>query len=162
MKKIFAMLAAILFCGSMLVSCNKDDDKTTDNPTFPTKSDMAGTWTGSYQGTVEIDDNNENYTVNWTLQLNPENSPTVGSLSYTASVNGMQDVENQVVINNYYTLQNTTKGRICLTGGMMAGIVDEMIDFYIDLSARTMTGTLQVNLDAGEMVTLGGETTLRK
>lgn len=26
MKKIFAMLATILFCGSMLVSCNKDDD----------------------------------------------------------------------------------------------------------------------------------------
>lgn len=162
MKKIFAMLAAILFCGSMMVSCSKDDDNTTDDPQFPTKTDMAGTWTGTYQGTAEIDDNNENYTVSWTLQLNPEGSPNVGSLSYTASVNGMEDVNNQVVVNNYYTLQNTTKGRICLTGGMMAGIVDEMIDFYIDLGARTMTGTLQVSFDAGEMVTLGGETTLRK
>ena len=45
----------------------------------------------------------------------------------------------------------------------MAGIVDEMIDFYIDLGAKTMTGSLQVSLNTGEdMVTLGGETTLRK
>ena len=38
MKKIFAMLAAIFFCGAMMISCNKDNKE--EQPTFPTKADI--------------------------------------------------------------------------------------------------------------------------
>ena len=42
MKKIFAMLAAIFFCGAMMISCNKDNKE--EQPTFPTKADMVRFW----------------------------------------------------------------------------------------------------------------------
>ena len=32
MKKIFAMLAAVLFCGAMFVSCNKETDTIENRP----------------------------------------------------------------------------------------------------------------------------------
>ena len=76
MKKIFAMLAAIFFCGAMMISCNKDNKE--ENPTFPTKADMVGTWEGTFTGTATLGKASENYTIKWTLVLNPEGSSTVG------------------------------------------------------------------------------------
>ena len=163
MKKIFAMLAAILFCGAMMVSCNKDDNKDNDNPKFPTKADMAGTWEGNFQGTTTIEEQNKAYTISWVLTLNPEGSNTVGNIKYTAKINGMEDISHEVVVNNYYALENVMRGRICLTGNMQAGIAEDMIDFDIDLNAKTMTASLTANFSAGEdLVTIGGETTLKK
>lgn len=163
MKKIFSMLAAILFCGSMMVSCNKDDKIDNDNVQFPTKADMVGTWEGTFQGTTTIENNPENYTIDRVLTLNPEGSATVGSLKYTAKFTTLQDLSYEVVVNNYYPLQNVMRGRILLTGNRMAGIVEDMIDFDIDLSAKTFTGFLEVNTSMDEeLVTFGGETTLRK
>jgi hypothetical protein len=162
MKKIFAMFAAILFCGSMMVSCSKDDDKNDDSTQYPTKADMVGTWTGTYTGTAMVEGNNENYTLNWTLTLNPENANTVGVLRYTATFTTLQDLSFDVVVNDYYVRENTNTGRIKLTGNQMAGIVEDMIDFDIDLSAKTLKGTLEVHTAGEDMVTLGGETTLTK
>ena len=162
MKKIFAMLAAILFCGAMMVSCNKDDNKDNDNPKFPTKADMAGTWEGNFQGTTTIEGQNKAYTISWVLTLNPEGSNTVGNIKYTAKINGMEDISHEVVVNNYYALQNVMRGRICLTGNMQAGIAEDMIDFDIDLNAKTLKGTLLVHTGGEDGVTIGGTTTLNK
>lgn len=162
MKKVFAMFAAILFCGSMMVSCNKDDNNNNDNTPSPTKADMVGTWTGTYTGTAMIEGSNENYTINWTLTLNPENADNVGSLRYTATFTTMQDLSYNVVVNDYYVLQNTDIGRIMLTGNRIAGIIEDAIDFDINLSAKTLKSTLQVHLSGEDMVTLGGETTLTR
>lgn len=162
MKKIFAMMAAILLCGTMMVSCHKDDDNNDNNTKQPTKTDMVGTWEGTFQGTTTVNNAAQNYTVKWVLTLNAEGSNTVGSLKYTASVNTMQDLVYEVVVNDYYVRQNTNIGRICLTGNQMAGILEDMIDFDIDLSAKTLKGNLQVHTGGDEGVTLGGETTLKK
>lgn len=162
MKKVFAMFAAILFCGSMMVSCNKDDNNNNDNTPSPTKADMVGTWTGTYTGTAVIEGSNKNYTLNWTLTLNPENAANVGSLSYTTTGITLEEPSYNVVVNDYYVRQNTDIGRIMLTGNRTAGIIEDAIDFDIDLSAKTLKGTLQVHLGGEEMVTLGGETTLTK
>ncbi len=46
---------------------------------------------------------------------------------------------------------------------MPAGIVENIIDFDIDLKAKTMKGNLNVNLSSGsDLVTIGGNTTLKK
>lgn len=163
MKKIFAMLAAILLCGSMMVSCNKDDNTpTTPTTNNPTKADMVGTWEGSFQGNTTIENVAENYTINWVLTLNAEGSNTVGSLKYNATINGYEDLAHEVVVNDYYVRQNTDIGRICLTGNHPAGILEDMIDFDIDLSAKTLKGTLMVHTGGEDGVTIGGTTTLNK
>lgn len=161
MKKIFAMLAAIFFCGAMMISCNKDNKE--ENPTFPTKTDMVGTWEGTFSGTATIGNANENYTIKWTLVLNPEGSTTVGSLKYTASFATMQDINGQVPVTDYYTKQNTDIGRILITGGPNFGLMDEIIDFDMDLTAKTLTGFLDVYTNTDDdVIRLGGETTLHK
>lgn len=161
MKKIFAMLAAIFFCGAMMISCNKDNKE--ENPTFPTKTDMVGTWEGTFSGTATIGNANENYTIKWTLVLNPEGSTTVGSLKYTASFATMQDINGQVPVTDYYTKQNTDIGRILITGGPNFGLMDEIIDFDMNLTAKTLTGFLDVYTNTDDdVIRLGGETTLHK
>ena len=161
MKKIFAMLAAIFFCGAMMISCNKDNKE--EVPTFPTKTDMVGTWEGTFSGTTTIGSANENYTIKWTLVLNPEGSTTVGSLKYTASFATMQDINGQVPVTDYYTKQNTDIGRILITGGPNFGLMDEIIDFDMDLTAKTLTGFLDVYTNTDDdVIRLGGETTLHK
>ena len=161
MKKIFAMLAAIFFCGAMMISCNKDNKE--ENPTFPTKADMVGTWEGTFTGNTTIDNASENYTIEWTLILNPEGSSTVGSLKYTAKFATMQDITGQVPVTDYYTKQNTTIGRILIVGGPNFGLLDEIIDFNKDLTAKTLTGILDVYASTdNDAIRLGGETTLHK
>ena len=97
------MLAAILLCGSMMVSCNKDDNTpTTPTTNNPTKTDMVGTWEGSFQGNTTIENVAKDYTIQWVLTLNAEGSNTVGSLKYTATINGYEDLAYEVVVNDYY------------------------------------------------------------
>lgn len=161
MKRFFAILAAVMFCGAMMVSCNKDENKDNDNQNI-TKADMAGTWEGSFQGTTTIDGASENYTINWVLTLGPEGTGS-SSLKYTAKFTTLEDVVNDVYVESYYPIQNTSQGRIMLLNHMPAGIVENAIDFDIDLKDKTMKGDLRVNLSNGDdLVTIGGETTLKK
>lgn len=161
MKKIFAMLAAIFFCGAMMISCNKDNKE--EQPTFPTKTDMVGTWEGTFTGTTTLDNANENYTIKWTLVLNPEGSNTIGSLKYIASFATMQDITGQVPVTDYYIKQNTNIGRILIAGGQNFGLMDEIIDFDMNLTAKTLTGFLDVYTSTdNDAIRLGGETTLHK
>ena len=64
MKKIFAMMAAILLCGTMMVSCHKDDDNNDNNTKQTTKTDMVGTWEGTFQGTTTVNNAAQNYLCN--------------------------------------------------------------------------------------------------
>ena len=163
MKKVLAMLTAILFCGAILVSCGKEENKTPETSNTPTKTDMVGTWGGTYTGTATINNESENYSINWTLVLNAEGSATVGSLRYHATFATMQDLSGEMPVTDYYVRQNTSTGRISIVGGPNFGILDVMIDFDIDLCAKTMKGNLEVHTSFGEDgVTLGGNTTLNK
>ena len=66
-------------------------------------------------------------------------------------------------VTDYYVRQNTSTGRIVIVGGHNFGLIDEMIDFDIDLNAKTMKGTLEVNTSLDQdVITLGGATTLHK
>lgn len=163
MKKVFAIIAAILFCGATMVSCNKENNTENNDSNSPTKTDMVGTWEGSFAGSTTIDNANENYTLNWTLILNPEGSATIGSLKYTTTFDTYRDLNGEVPVTDYYVRQNTSTGRIVIVGGHNFGLIDEMIDFDIDLNAKTMKGTLEVNTSLDQdVITLGGATTLHK
>lgn len=165
MKKIFTMIAAVLCCGAMMISCNKDNkEDNNNNNQGPTKTDMVGTWQGTYSGTASIGGQNENYSINWTITLNPEGSATVGSLKYVTTFTNYQNMENQVPVTDYYVRQNTNTGRIVISGGRPAGFSDEMFDFDINLSAKTFKGNLQFTATLGndDYATFGGETTLNK
>lgn len=155
MKKLFVMLAAILFCGATMVSCSKDD-----TTTYPTKADMVGTWEGSFSSNTA----DNNYIINWTLVLNPEGSSAVDSLSFNAIYNNIQHTSAQVPVIDYYTLPNTHTGRIKLDVDANYGPMDEIIDFDIDLSAKTLKGNLKAHIMDIYMnnVTIGGATTLSK
>ena len=81
MKKLFTILTTVLFCGALMVSCNKETDNNEDNTKLPTKADLVGTWEGSFSGTTTLDEEKQNvsYTIVWTLTMNPENSTITGS-----------------------------------------------------------------------------------
>ena len=160
MKKIFAIFAAVLFCGAMMTSCNKENT-TTDSQSF-TKADLVGTWEGTYFGTTQLEGESQNvsYTIGWTLTLNPQGAPTVGSLAYKLNVTGYEEISNTVNVNAYDVRQNTTSGYISLVAATAAGILDNSIDFSIALNAKSITGTFQVFTSDAPF--LGGETTLHK
>ncbi len=99
MKKKLAMLAAIVLCGAMMVSCNKNNG--TQNPT---KADMTGTWEDSFQGTANIDNSTENYTINWVLTLGG-----TSTLKYTAKFTTLKDVVNEVHVEDYYPFRTPRK-----------------------------------------------------
>ena len=160
MKKIFAMLTAILLCGAMMTSCNKENKN--EYPQGPTKADLVGTWEGTYSGTtlIEDEDQNVNYTIVWTLTMNPEGSPMVGSLSYKLNLTGYEEVNRTVNISSYDVRQNTYSGYIILAASSGSGILDNSINFDIDLKAKTLSGTFQAFTSGASF--LGGETILHK
>ncbi|MBQ6683814.1 MAG: hypothetical protein IJM74_06900 [Bacteroidales bacterium] len=160
MKKIFAMLTAILLCGAMMTSCNKENKN--ENPQGPTKADLVGTWEGTYSGTtlIEDEDQNVNYTITWTLTMNPEGSPMVGSLSYKLNLTGYEEINRTVNISSYDVRQNTYSGYIILAASSGSGILDNSINFDIDLKAKTLSGTFQAFTSGASF--LGGETILHK
>ncbi len=161
MKKVFAMFAAVLFFGAMMVSCNKDDNKTDDKQL--TKADMVGTWEGTYDGTATINNANEKYTIKWTLELNPEGSNTIGSLKYHTTFQTLEDLNGVAPVTDFYVRDNTNTGRIVITGGPALGFLDAMFDFDMDASAKSMKGVMEVHCVFGaDDVTLGGGTTLNK
>lgn len=91
MKKLFTILTTVLFCGALMVSCNKENKE--DNTKLPTKADLVGTWEGSYSGTATLEEKQSvNYTIVWTLTMNPENSATFGSLSYKLNITGYEEL----------------------------------------------------------------------
>lgn len=143
-----------------MVSCNKENKE--DNTKLPTKADLVGTWEGSYSGTATLEEKQSvNYTIVWTLTMNPENAATFGSLSYKLNITGYEELVRTVGITGYGVRQNTDHGYVNIAaGGPQAGILDPSIDFSIDLKAKTLTGTFQAQ--TSEIIDLGGETTLHK
>ena len=163
MKKLFTILTTVLFCGALMVSCNKETDNNEDNTKLPTKADLVGTWEGSFSGTTTLDEEKQNvsYTIVWTLTMNPENSATFGSLSYKLNLTGYEELVRSVGISGYGVRQNTDHGYVNIAaGGPQAGILEPSIDFSIDLKAKTLTGTFQAFTSQASF--LGGETTLNK
>ncbi|MBR5353216.1 MAG: hypothetical protein IK126_05835 [Bacteroidales bacterium] len=160
MKKLFTILTTVLFCGALMVSCNKENKE--DNTKLPTKADLVGTWEGSYSGTATLEEKqNVSYTIVWTLIMNPENAATFGSLSYKLNITGYEELVRTVGITGYGVRQNTDHGYVNIAaGGPQAGILDPSIDFSIDLKAKTLTGTFQAQ--TSQIIDLGGETTLHK
>lgn len=163
MKKVLMMLAAIIICGAMLVSCQKEKEKTDDTQLKAT--DLVGTWEGTYKGNVTIDGTRTSYTLTWTFTLNPDGSSTKGTITATDAITGYESNTNTAHVTDYYIIDNTNRGRVKFISPMGSGIgsSDGMFDFEINLTNKTLTGTFDKTVSGdNDTYTLGGETTLHK
>lgn len=157
------MFAAITICGAMLVSCQKENEKPDD--TQLSKTDLVGTWEGTYNGTATIEGASTSYTLTWTFTLNPDGSSTKGTITATDAINGYESNTNTAHVTDYYIIENTNRGRVKFISpaGNGIGSADGMFDFDIDLTAKTITGTFTKTVSGeDDTYTLGGETTLHK
>ena len=84
----------------------------------------------------------------------------VGSLSYKLNLTGYEEINRTVNISSYDVRQNTYSGYIILAASSGSGILDNSINFDIDLKAKTLSGNLQAFTSGASF--LGGETILHK
>ena len=110
MKKVLTMFAAIIICGAMLVSCQKEKEKNDDTQLKAT--DLVGTWEGTYKGNVTIDGTRTSYTLTWTFTLNPDGSSTKGTITATDAITGYESNTNTAHVTDYYIIENTDRDRV--------------------------------------------------
>lgn len=159
MKKVFAMFAAILFCGSMMVSCNKETD-TIENHQSSTAdvnpADLLGKWEGTYNGSTNYQDQQLTYTIKWNVDIS-----TVSAGTMTALVTSNLTDENYTVryiISGVSSRQNTDYVELDVRRD--GALFDDRFEMLYNKSANTLTGSM--SLQYQDDLTIGGETTLEK
>jgi len=160
MKKLFVMLAAILFCGAMMVSCNKEEDKidtTNTTSTDVNPADLVGTWGGSYSGSATYQGDPMTYSINWTVTLS---TVSAGTISAVVNTPGYTPESTTVgyVITGVRPRQNTDY--VILDVRRDGAILDDSFEMLYNKSAKTLTGSMRLQYQ--EDLTLGGETTLSR
>ena len=164
MKRLSWMLAAILFCGTLFVSCNKETDtiETTTPSTQITNADLVGTWTGTKSGICTYDNTQKSYTINWTINFQTE---TAGTINAAVSITGEGNVNNGYTFTSYGIRQNTDNGYIQATmNGNPNPLALIYFEFTINMNNKTFVGdfTTGISDNNDNPITLGGETTFTK
>ncbi len=163
MKKLSWMLAAILLCGTLFVSCNKETDtveKTNSTSTDVNPADLLGTWSGSYSSTANYQGNQMTYTINWTVNLS---TASAGTMSAFVTSNRYEDYTVTYVVSRVSPRQNTDYVDLTVRrdgSQLPSPIFDETFSMLYNKSARTLKGGM--TLEYQEDLTIGGETTLNK
>ena len=159
MKKVFAMFAAILFCGSMMVSCNKETD-TIENHQSSTAdvnpADLIGTWEGTYNGSTNYQSQQLTYTIKWNVDIS-----TVSAGTMTALVTSNLTDENYTVryiISGVSSRQNTDYVELDVRRD--GALFDDRFEMLYNKSANTLTGSMILQYQGD--LNIGGETTLKK
>ena len=159
MKKIFAMLAAVLFCGAMFVSCNKETDTIENRPSSEADvnpADLLGKWEGTYNGSTNYQDQQLTYTIKWDADIS-----TVSAGTMTALVTSNLTDENYTVryiISGVSSRQNTDYVELDVRRD--GALFDDRFEMLYDKKAKTLKGSM--SLQYQEDLTIGGETTLKK
>ena len=159
MKRLSWMLAAILFCGTLFVSCNKETDTietTSSAATQVNPADLVGTWRGNYSGTAIIDSTTTTYSINWTVNLSTSSAGIINAVLHTPGCNPEITPINYSII-GVRSRQNTDY--VTFDVRRDSTFVDDYFDFLYNKSANTLKGSMTIGF---QEVTVGGETTLSK
>lgn len=158
MKKLSWMLAAVLFCGTLFVSCNKETD-TIETPssaaTQVNPADLIGTWAGTFNGSTSYQSNQLTYTINWTANVA---TVSAGTMSARVTSNIYQDYTVSYVITGIRPRQNTDY--VILDVRRDGAVFEDTFELIYNKSANTLTGSMRLQYQ--EDLTIGGETRLSK
>lgn len=160
MKKLSWMLAAILFCGTLFVSCNKETDTVENTNTTSTDvnpADLLGTWSGSYSSTANYQGDQMTYTINWTVNLSTASAGTATAVVTTPGYDPESTSVNYIV-SGIRPRQNTDY--VILDVKRDGAIFEDTFEMLYNKSAGTLKGSM--TLQYQEDLTIGGETTLNK
>lgn len=158
MKKLSWMLAAILFCGTLFVSCNKETDtveKTNTTSTDVNPADLLGTWSGTYNGSTTYQGNQVTYSINWTVNLT---TVSAGTMSALVTSNVYEDYTVNYIVSGIRPRQNTDY--VILDVKRDGAIFEDNFEMLYNKSAGTLKGSM--TLEYQQDLTIGGETTLNK
>ncbi len=158
MKKLFMMLAAVLFCGAMFISCTKETDTIENRPSSSTDvnpADLIGAWEGTYNGSTNYQSQQLTYTIKWTANLQ---TVSAGTMSALVTSNLYEDYAVNFVITGVRPRQNTDY--VILDVRRDGALFDDSFEMLYNKSANTLTGSM--SLQYQEDLNIGGETTLRK
>ena len=158
MKKLFVMFAAILFCGAMMVSCTKEENKIENNTTTSTDvnpDDMIGNWEGTYNGSTTYQGNQLTYSIKWTANIT---TVKAGTMTATITTNLYQDITFNYIITGVSPRQNTDY--VILDVRRDCALFDDSFEMLYNKSANTLRGDMTLLYQ--EDLTIGGETTLSK
>lgn len=158
MKKLSWMLAAILFCGTLFVSCNKETDTVENTNTTSTDvnpADLIGTWRGTYNGSTTYQSNQVTYSINWTVNLT---TVSAGTMSALVTSNVYEDYTVNYIVSGIRPRQNTDY--VILDVKRDGAIFEDTFEMLYNKSAKTLKGDMTLQYQEG--LTIGGETTLNK
>lgn len=158
MKKLFVMFAAILFCGAMMVSCTKEENKIENNTTTSTDvnpADMIGNWEGTYNGSTTYQGNQLTYSIKWTANIT---TVKAGTMTATITTNLYQDITFNYIITGVSPRQNTDY--VTLTVKRDGALFEDSFEMLYNKSSKTLKGSMTLLYQ--EDLTIGGETTLSK
>lgn len=158
MKKLSWMLAAILFCGTLFVSCNKETDTIENRPSSSTDvnpADLIGAWEGTYNGSTNYQSQQLTYTIKWTANLQ---TVSAGTMSALVTSNLYENYTVNFIITGVRPRQNTDY--VILDVRRDGAVFDDSFEMLYNKSANTLTGSM--SLQYQEDLNIGGETTLRK
>ena len=158
MKKLSWMLAAILFCGTLFVSCNKETDtveNTNSTSTDVNPADLIGTWEGTYNGSTNYQSQQLTYTIKWTGNLQ---TVSAGTMSALVTSNLYEDYAVNFVITGVRPRQNTDY--VILDVKRDGALFEDTFEMLYNKSAKTLKGDMTLQYQEG--LTIGGETTLSK
>lgn len=158
MKKLFMMLAAVLFCGAMFISCTKETDTVENRPSSSTDvnpADLIGAWEGSYNGSTNYQSQQLTYTIKWTGNIQ---TASAGTMSALVTSNLYENYTVNFTITGVRPRQNTDY--VILDVRRDGALFDDSFEMLYNKSANTLTGSM--SLQYQEDLNIGGETTLRK
>ena len=152
------MLAAILFCGTLFVSCNKETDtveNTNSTSTDVNPADLIGTWRGTYNGSTTYQSNQVTYSINWTVNLT---TVSAGTMSALVTSNVYEDYTVNYIVSGIRPRQNTDY--VILDVKRDGALFEDTFEMLYNKSAKTLKGDMTLQYQEG--LTIGGETTLSK
>ena len=158
MKKLSWMLAAILLCGTLFVSCNKETDtveKTNTTSTDVNPSELIGTWSGTYNGSTTYQSNQVTYSINWTVNLS---TASAGTMSALVTSNVYEDYTVNYIVSGIRPRQNTDY--VILDVKRDGALFEDTFEMLYNKSAKTLKGDMTLQYQEG--LTIGGQTTLSK
>lgn len=158
MKKFSWMFVAILFCGTLIVSCTKETntiEKTGTTSTDVNPADLIGTWGGTYTESRTYQGNTLKDTINWTVNIN---TAQAGTMSALVTSNLYQTITVNYIVTGVRPRQNTDY--VILDVRRDGALFDDSFEMLYNKSANTLKGDMTLLYQ--EDLTIGGETTLSK